>query len=704
MKQLSTLLLALFCLSCAVTYGQDGDANSGGSTISVAVVMPPAIQSFTDAQMSMLEDRIKDIVSMNGLSAEGSLDGFLIYPKFDINGTQTVTLPLGNMTVVKCTLSLFVRQYIPNSTNGLVFSSFNRDIAGNGNSASEAISNAITQIRPDDEALQAFMTKARTKIVSYYVQHCEQVMNEAQHAADLQNYDKAFALLLSIPKEATQCYNQVQQKAAEYYLSKQRHDCNRYIVEAKTFAAAHEYDSALAVLKLVDPESVCRDDLAAVLNDIVTRVDENEKKNWEYLIERLHDSTDIEKARVTAESDLAKAYLEGAGRQVYVVNGSGPNATVQLTPPVPAPNTPGQPLLAPGQTAPNNAASDGLLNSTTLQPDFNFGNNIFPSFIISRANASPPDVMKKYGDIFSCIGMTLTNPTMSGTVTYEIEPVEDKYFSKVTGSIDVVRGQTVEYFPSIPWKFEALKNIQQSTPLNIRFRLIDNAGRTKEQLVKVSVRSIQECITSYLLDGKVEMSPTLAAYVNEENPQIDKLLAEGIQKKWVNQWTGYQEGPEGLDKQVKTIWKILSEKGIHYSDITGATTNNSGNFASQIVRPFCESIADKQANCVEGTLLFASILKRISIRPVMVLVPGHCFLAFHPTDSDTDQYVFLETTILGNITGEPSEAAFEKNYQEAILYGADEFKKADKSKVHLIDIEAVRRQNIGSINLPGTCN
>lgn len=702
MKQILILLFFMPFLSRAVAYGQDGEDHSGLSTISLAVVMPSEIKDLTDAQLSILEDRIKNIVSMNGLSAEGGLDGFLIYPKFDINSKKTVSLTLGNMTVVQCTLSLFVRQYIPNSTSNIVFSSYTRNIAGNGETESEAISNALTQVRPEDEAFQTFLAKARTRILTYYVQNCDRIMNEAQHAADLQNYDKAFALLLSIPKEATQCYNQVQQESIAIYLKKQRQDCNRYIVEAKTFAAAHNYDSALAILRKVDPEGVCKDDLAALLTDIVSRVDENEKKNWDLLIQQIHDSVELQKARIEAECELAKSYLQGAGRRNYIVNGNDPNAPIRVDQP---PNQSPAPGRSPNGTVPDNQTSAQLLASTTLQPEFLFGNAIYPSFIISRANFVDPDAMRKYGDIYSGIGMTIANPSMSGTINYEIDPVEDKYFGTVSGSIDVRQGQTVEYYPSIPWKYEALKSLQQSTPLSIRFRLIDNAGHVKEQIAKISVRSIEDCITYWMLNGKLQLTPTLAAYVDEENPLIEKLLAEGIEKKWVDAWTGYQEGEEGLIKQIGAVWKILVSKNIHYSDIAGATTNTHTTFYSQLVRPFCESITNKQANCVDGTVVFASILKRLHIRPVLVLIPGHCFLAFHPTETDTDKYIFLETTMLGDVSFEAGEAAVERHYLDAIKKAGEEFDKADKTKTNLIDIESYRKMNITSINLSNNgCN
>ena len=697
-KTVSILFLYFFLFFCTGSYGQTEEAHSDISTISLAVVLPREIKGLTEAQAGILEDRIKNIVSMNGLSAEGGLEGFIIYPKFDIFSTENVVSGMKTIVVTKCNLSLFVRQYIPNATSNIVFSSYNKDIVGSGYSESEAIANAITQVRPGDDAFQEFLNKTRTRIISYYVQNCQHIVDEATNAANLENYNKAFALLLSIPKEATQCYGQVQQKTIEIYLKKQRQDCSRFILKARTFFAANNFDSALATLRNVDPESVCKEDLWSLVNEISTKVDAKEKQALELYEEQLRNNTELEKARIAAASEMAKAYIDGAGRRTYVVSGTGPNATILTDPPIAPEGSGGRPVSLPGKSEPDGSSSVDMLSTTSMQPNIFFDNNIFPSFILSRAGYTSTDELKQFGDIYSCIGMSINNPVSSGTLTYEIEPVEDKYFEKVSGSISFLQNKPRQFFPQIPWKFEALKGIQQSTPLSIKYRLIDNKGKIKEQVVKISIRSIRECITSFTFDSKTQMSPLLAAYVNEENPQIDKLLKEGLEKKWVSSWDAYQGGPEGLDKQVKAIWMILSSKGIHYSSLTGATTGTSQTFTSQIVRPFCESISNKQANCVDGTLVFASILKTIGIRPVLVLVPGHCFLAYHGTESGDNDYIFLETTMLGDIKGAPTDEAFEANYLAAVRTASQEFKNT-KGQYYMIDVQIARSQKVMPINL-----
>ena len=72
---------------------------------------------------------------------------------------------------------------------------------------------------------------------------------------------------------------------------------------------------------------------------------------------------------------------------------------------------------------------------------------------------------------------------------------------------------------------------------------------------------------------------------------------------------------------------------------------------SQYVRFLDQSISNTQANCVDGSVLFSSILKKIGLRPFLVLVPGHMYLGVY-LDKDGDDFVGIETTMIG---GSPAD-------------------------------------------------
>ena len=702
---LSVVLVVLFFSGIA----QDGPA------IPLSVVMPGEndVEGLSAAQLNRLQLRITGLVTENGLSADGSTEGFVIYPVFQVYnwGEARTTV---NLQIAYCNFSLFIKRVVRGASSNIIFSSYTRQLEGGGMSRDEAVSNAIQQIRPAEAKLQTFFAEARNKIIDYYEKNCTSITKEATNASLIENYGKAFSLLLSIPVEAKSCHESVQQKLVEIYLKKQKKDCGRFIADARTFAANKQYDSALVALRKVDPESVCKEDLWNTINDIEGRVDADQKAKWEFLKSAYKDQVELEKARISSANEWAKTWMKGRGTRQYRIERSGGSNMVVTEEDGPGdfdePDTKGDDQFRsasyPGPRTDNKPVTDSrntttvnLLESTDFKPNILFENNIFPSFIISRASVSNNETVRNYGDVNSCIGISVYNENAGGSLQYEIEPVEDKYFTSVRGVITFARGQKKLWFPEIPWKFDALRNIKQSTQVSVKFKLYDKKGKGKEIVKKISFRSIGECITWFTFDGKNEHTQLLAAYVNEENPQIDKLLKEGIEKKWVNGWMGYQGGKEALYQQVLAIWKIISSKGVKYSDISQSISNVSNTFFSQPVRSFCESIYNKQANCVEGTLVFASMLQKIGIRPVLVLVPGHCFLAYHTSERDTDDYEYLETTMIGDYTGKPNDETLDANFRKALESARKKKETTSKADLYFIEVQTARQQNIRPINL-----
>lgn len=681
--------------------------------IPITVVMPTEnnVEGLSAAHINRLQTRIIGLVTENGLSADGSSDGFVIYPVFQVydwGETKSTTTPI---QIAYCNFSLFIKRVVRGASSNIIFSSYTRQMEGGGSSREEAITNAIQQIKPGEAKMQTFFVNARNKILDYYEKNCATITSEAVNASLIENYGKAFSLLLSIPVEAKNCHESIQQKLVEIYLKKQKKDCGRFIADARTFAANKQYDSALVALRNVDPESVCKEDLWNTISEIESKVDADKRAKWEFLKAVYKDEVELEKARISSANEWAKSWMKSRGTRQYRIEGtSGSNFLVTEETPsgydepdaIPARNQPGNSSLT---SFPGNSNKTGsttavnLLETTEITPTVLFENNIFPSFIISRASAPNAESMRNYGDINNCMGITVNNDNAGGTMQFEIEPVEDKYFSGVKGSISFERGKKKTYFPDIPWKFDALRNIRQSTQISVKFRLIDARGKTKEVVKKVSFRSIGECITWFNFEGKNVRTQLLAAYVNEENPQIDKLLKEGIEKKWVDGWIGYQGDKQAVYQQVLAIWKIISSKGIKYSDISQSVSNVSGSFFSQPVRSFCESIYNKQANCVEGTLVLASMLQKIGIRSSLVLVPGHCFLAYHTSERDTDDYEYVETTMIGSYSGKANDEILEKNFRDAQEYARKKRNATSAADLFFIEVQAARQQNIKPINL-----
>lgn len=142
----------------------------------------------------------------------------------------------------------------------------------------------------------------------------------------------------------------------------------------------------------------------------------------------------------------------------------------------------------------------------------------------------------------------------------------------------------------------------------------------------------------------------MAAYVNEEHPQIDKLLREALDTRIVNRFLGYQGNAhqsENVDKQVYALWNVLQKRNFKYSSTTN-TSLSSNVVYTQRVRTLDDALESSQINCVDGSVLLASLMKAININPILVRIPGHMFVGYY-TDKSHKNMNFLETTMIGDV-------------------------------------------------------
>ncbi|MBW8884109.1 MAG: hypothetical protein JF612_04870, partial [Planctomycetia bacterium] len=169
----------------------------------------------------------------------------------------------------------------------------------------------------------------------------------------------------------------------------------------------------------------------------------------------------------------------------------------------------------------------------------------------------------------------------------------------------------------------------------------------EEQTETITLRSINDCPFAVVHDDETveDLSFMFAAYVNEQHPFADKFLREALDRGAVDSFTGYQaDNPAEVYRQVFALWDALTARDVRYSDIT-TTAGESEVVYSQHVRLLDESVNNAQANCADGSVLLASLLRKIGIEAYLVMIPGHCYLAFS-LDDQGEKLAGLETTLL----------------------------------------------------------
>lgn len=346
---------------------------------------------------------------------------------------------------------------------------------------------------------------------------------------------------------------------------------------------------------------------------------------------------------------------------------------------------------------------------------------VFPSLEIATATMTTDpedDDPAVVGDQDGLIGVTLSGAPAGSRFDLVVRIPGYARDSRLSGTLPTV-SEDISLTPLISWDYTALAALRQPKPATIEFELSLDGQPLGTRSERVRMRSVNDAL--YFIDEEddaddLDFNWLFAAYVNEDHPAVDQILKEALDSGIVDGFTGYQdEDPDQVLKQVYAIWHVLQMRGIRYSSIT-RTANEHENVLSQHVRFIDESLAMTQANCVDGSVLFASILRKIDINPELVLTPGHMFLGF-ALDEAGEKHAYLETTMLGDVKpaaagkflgglkdqvglGVDKEATF-TSFSAAIAEGqsevdeaGDAFSDENDSDHQMIDIQAAREMGV----------
>lgn len=400
--------------------------------------------------------------------------------------------------------------------------------------------------------------------------------------------------------------------------------------------------------------------------------------------------------------------LQKPGGSVELVEMQGavllPARTQAAAPASPSPSAvpglPGQPSATPGATPPN-TPTPAAGPAQGWQPQLDF-DDIFPSFILTTATRKPVAASRAVdpaartvngnatqggvvlgaagqakaqagngaqarlvaanarlhylGDHWGLVGVRLRNATAGTKVSILVsvdgvaEPTQEEFVLDEVGEYAL--------YPKLRYRFEQLRGTVQPGPVNVAWSVwVDGQPRGSASRA-VRLRSVNDVPFVLTTAGGVEsLTWVFAGFVTEDAPWVPELLREAFSNHSTGA-LGYQGSAADVDAQVKAVYDMLKRRGVKYSSITD-TAGSRDKVYSQFVRFPSESVRAAEANCVDGTVLMATLLKRIGIKPLIIVGPGHALLGYVRDDKQPlsmQNAAFVETTVI-------ADAPFDKALQ-----------------------------------------
>ena len=141
-----------------------------------------------------------------------------------------------------------------------------------------------------------------------------------------------------------------------------------------------------------------------------------------------------------------------------------------------------------------------------------------------------------------------------------------------------------------------------------------------------------------------DTSRYFGAFVTPNHPEIMRFLRKVAARHPDMRLVGYQ-GDVDVDAQAQAVFDALkSDAEIVYINSVKDFNPDAG-VKSQRLRLPAESLSGQQANCVDGAVLFASLLEALSLNPAIVVLPSHVIVGWE-TAPQNGKWRYLDTTKL----------------------------------------------------------
>jgi hypothetical protein len=302
---------------------------------------------------------------------------------------------------------------------------------------------------------------------------------------------------------------------------------------------------------------------------------------------------------------------------------------------------------------------------------------------------------------------TLTNDARRLCVTSYIEGLSARAIQTVEfNRNEVKKPKTIPMLPSLlPDQARRITEIQRATlhivveifgsTMNAQTRQDNWASLVESHdthsIVMLSRNSGFNAVEDPETGRRRDLTRYYGAWVTPHVEPVQALVRRAADRVPDRRIAGYQgrRNPERTAEQVRALFETLKAEGLSYVDSVIDFGAGPGQLTQRTRLPR-ESLRHKSANCIDGTVLMASLLEAASLQPAIVLVPGHAFVAWETWDG-TDEWDYLETTM---ISSHDFDAARQKARSLFEKYSAEDLETDDGPMLRVLKLNELRSQGI----------
>lgn len=272
----------------------------------------PQYEGIGDSSSKLLKDRLNNAITKVGYGGEGANPRFIIGPSVNIlSSNLTATAP------PKYANTYEINFMVVDTQTETVFNSYSTELKGVGDSEEKAFISGARNLKLNTQGFIDFLKQSENKIFKYFEDNCSAILAEANSEAAIRNYDVAFSLLNSIPKESEECFKSVQEQKISFFELNLNTSCaellNKMRAELGKFndSSGSGFNAeAMHYYSLIDAKSSCYKDAQKEYNQYVSKLDPVAKRDWNQKLVEYKDEIELVKLGKQFEMEEKKMAFE----------------------------------------------------------------------------------------------------------------------------------------------------------------------------------------------------------------------------------------------------------------------------------------------------------------------------------------------------------------------------------------------------------
>ncbi len=280
--------------------------------------LPENLTIPTEAR-NLLLTKLNQITSSNGMGGSQANPRFIITANVNV-GTKDIIPGPPQMIAQNIDITLFVGDAVTNT----IFSNTTLNLKGVGTNENKAFIDALKTINPKNKEVLAFLEEGKIKIINYYINNCDFIINDAQTLVKQQKYDEAIYQLSLVPDVCKDCYFKCLDTLTQIYQQKIDADCKVKFNEAKVTWAATQNptgaEKAGDILSTINAMATCQSEISEFIKIIDAKLKADEKARWQFKMKQYADKIAAQKEQVRIVEEKSKrddVYREKQSQRNY---------------------------------------------------------------------------------------------------------------------------------------------------------------------------------------------------------------------------------------------------------------------------------------------------------------------------------------------------------------------------------------------------